>query len=654
MARRCLMLLASALLLAPASAHADFTETPTYDFTGEPSCMAPTGAPGEVAIGSTSGARFLQATRAGFVPAGEIKAGEGFSCGAIASRPSGAGVIAGTQFYGDSVVAVVRDPGGTWGEPVSVAAREGWSPETVIGAVSDRGDVVVAWVEARSRPEPAIRVRLAQRAPGQGFGAPKVVQASSGMAYPRSIDAAISNTGEVVLTWTAVDVSGKGEPRVAASVATVAPDGAVGAPTSVRIDAAATTSLSVAGDGRALLTYVRDGRVTYIERAPGVGFGAPVKLAKIADPAGGTAIGRLHDSGAAAIAWSGNLLSAVRIATRPGLGGFRAPVTVAKGRDLPEDFDPIWYSPAFLELTGGTQSAYGSMFFYDDSLTLTQDGRALLGLTAFARIGGAETYIARLATIPLAGAAAVGAGAGGEFDIPILTQPLVLTDGTPALSWITGVEANHFTLHLATEGGTRPPAGRAPSLRVGTPAKRVLDYGDSLRLPISCSGPCSVRASIDGNEGSQGLTTLVRGGKGTLRIAPGLKPIAGRSGGKLRIRVRYGEPGTTAPRTQTVSLTVKRARTATPRIVGLKAVRREGGVHVTWRMKNPPRAMAVIVSGSAARDDRGNPLVLLPEIIERQRTEYTVDLEPADRVRYVTLRPYDDDRLPKRTTVKVR
>ena len=47
---------------------------------------------------------------------------------------------------------------------------------------------------------------------------------------------------------------------------------------------------------------------------------------------------------------------------------------------------------------------------------------------------GAETYVARLATAPLTGAVTVSAGAGGEFDMPLLTQPFVLADGTPALS----------------------------------------------------------------------------------------------------------------------------------------------------------------------------------------------------------------------------
>ena len=98
---------------------------------------------------------------------------------------------------------------------------------------------------------------------------------------------------------------------------------------------------------------MHDSYVTFMERPPGGAFGAPVKLARITDPAGGLAIARLHDSGAAAIAWSGNYLMQVRMATRPGVGGFRPPVTVAKGEPLPKDFDPFWFSPAFTELSGG-------------------------------------------------------------------------------------------------------------------------------------------------------------------------------------------------------------------------------------------------------------------------------------------------------------
>ena len=285
-ARRCLTLLLSALLLAPASAQADFSETPIYDFKGEPSCLAPTGAPGEVAIGNSHGARLLQATRAGFVPAGDVKAGEGFTCGSIVARPSGAGVIAGTQYYGDSVVAVVRDPGGAWSEPLSIAAREGWTPQTVVGAVSDRGDVVVAWLEERNRPESQIRVRLATRAPGQPFGPAKVVHTSTGMGYAQGIDAEVAATGEAVVSWTALDASAKGAPRVATNVAIVAPDGTPAWSSRSSSTRSAAPSLSVASDGRALFAYTHDGYVTFIERPPGGAFGAPVKLARVTDPAG--------------------------------------------------------------------------------------------------------------------------------------------------------------------------------------------------------------------------------------------------------------------------------------------------------------------------------------------------------------------------------
>ena len=341
-ARRCSTLVLSAVLLAPASAQADFAETPIYDFKGEPSCLAPTGAPGEVAIGNSNGARLLQATRAGFVPAGEVKAGEGFTCGSIVARPSGAGVIAGTQYYGDSVVAVVRDPGGAWSEPLSIAAREGWTPQTVVGAVSDRGDVVVAWLEERSRPESQIRVRLATRAPGQPFGPAKVVHTSTGMGYAQGIDAEVAATGEAVVSWTALDASAKGAPRVTTNVAIVAPDGTPGLVKQVEARRARRRRAC-----RSRATAVRCSRTRTTATSPSSNArpearsARAVKLARVTDPAGGVAIARLHDSGAAAIAWSGNYLMQVRMATRPGLGGFRPPVTVAKGRPAAQGLRPV-------------------------------------------------------------------------------------------------------------------------------------------------------------------------------------------------------------------------------------------------------------------------------------------------------------------------
>ena len=177
-ARRCLTLLVSALLVAPASAHADFSETPTYDFTGEPSCLAPTGAPGEVAIGATP----RRAPAAGHArrvgaQAGEVKAGEGFSRGADRRAAVGRG----RDRPGHAVLRRQRRRGGARpGRGVERAAvdrrargldaAEPWS-----AAVSDRrGDVVVAWLGGTAaRPESQIRVRLARRAcTGSGRSGP--------------------------------------------------------------------------------------------------------------------------------------------------------------------------------------------------------------------------------------------------------------------------------------------------------------------------------------------------------------------------------------------------------------------------------------------------------------------------------------------------
>lgn len=653
MDRRCLSLLCSALLLAaPAGARADFTETPTYDFLGETGCLAPTGLPGEVAVGSPSGARFLHATRGGFAVSAEVNAGEDFRCGTISGRPSGAGLIAGTQFGGDSVVAVVRDPGGAWSAPLPVAAREGWNPETVVGAVSERGDAVVAWVEQRQRREPTVRIRVAQRAPGQGFAPAKVVHTSPRMSYAATLDAAVASTGEAVVTWTTLDESAKGPARTTSNVAIVGADGTVGAPTPIDIEDGAPASLSLAADGRTLVAFVRNRVVTFMERPPGGAFGAPIKLARIADPVGGTAVARLHESGAAAIAWTGHVQSETRIATRPGLGGFRPPVTVAEAIKLPKGFDSFWFSDA---LHGSGIGFYFGSEFSGNSLTLTADGRALLGTLALGRPGGVERALARLVSIPLTGGAAVRAAAGGAFDEPTRVQPLTLADGTPALAWLTDISENRFTLHLATEGGTRPAAGPPPRVRVGAPVRRILDYDDALRLPVDCSGPCTVRGQVMGREYTDGVTTLASGGKGELRIRAGYESLVPEGGRSLRVRVTYGTPGTDAPQTDTLTVRVSRTTENDPRVVRLRAVRRGASVCVTWRVVHPQRFSSYIVSGSATRDDRDKPLVVAGDGAVRPRTtSYKVTLKSAGRVRFVTLRGLDEVGFLKPMTVKVR
>ena len=66
------------------------------------------------------------------------------------------------------------------------------------------------------------------------------------MGYAQGIDAEVSAMGEAVVTWTALDASAKGPPRVTTNLAIVAPDGAVGSVKEVELARSATPSLSVA------------------------------------------------------------------------------------------------------------------------------------------------------------------------------------------------------------------------------------------------------------------------------------------------------------------------------------------------------------------------------------------------------------------------
>src|SRR4051794_14809444 len=118
MGRLPLFLLIFGVLAVPANA-ATLGELPPLSVRGTEDCGGPTGTPGELVVRTTTGVRFVTATRAGFQPGQALDLGKGFTCSAIKVRPSGAGVIAGD--LNGQVVAVIRDPGGAWGAPLPVA-----------------------------------------------------------------------------------------------------------------------------------------------------------------------------------------------------------------------------------------------------------------------------------------------------------------------------------------------------------------------------------------------------------------------------------------------------------------------------------------------------------------------------------------------------
>src|SRR4051812_26473763 len=101
-------------LLSALALTAPFGEAPLFPLGGDYAayCAHATGAPGEVAIESRTGARFLEATRSGFKVRGDVKLGDATTCPEATARANGAGVVT-TQLIGGggiALVAAVRDP----------------------------------------------------------------------------------------------------------------------------------------------------------------------------------------------------------------------------------------------------------------------------------------------------------------------------------------------------------------------------------------------------------------------------------------------------------------------------------------------------------------------------------------------------------------
>ena len=160
--------------MAPAAAAAAIGQVEPLAFRGYDDCVQATGRPGELVVPATDGVRFVQATREGLKAGPALRLAKRFECGSVVSRANGAGVIAGAPRDESAVVVSVREPGGgAWGARVTIAMEAEWRAEVVRAAVSDRGDVIVAWRESRSAPNTGSirRVRVARRSPGGTFGA---------------------------------------------------------------------------------------------------------------------------------------------------------------------------------------------------------------------------------------------------------------------------------------------------------------------------------------------------------------------------------------------------------------------------------------------------------------------------------------------------
>ena len=359
--RRALLL---ALVLPASASAAPFGELPLRPVSGSATCLRATGAPGELVRWTRDGVEVLAVGPAGPVPVATIGLGRLRGCPAAASDPGGAAVIAGATEAGIRIS--LREPGGTWGAPLTLAAEEPLDPDV---AISARGDAVVAWTEYRSNDR--ARTRVARRPAGGAFGTAE--QLTTG---DQSIGAVVGMTG----AGEAIVLAGaEREVRI-----TSAPMGTP-LPAARRLVRSAGSSrfdLAVAADGRALAAVpARDGLILF-EREPGGEF---VRRPAIGGAGGSDATVVLREGGAAAVAWGRE--TGIGVLVRDGPVAFGPPVSITE--EPPE-------RPSSVVTVGVPFEAPPYEGQSSVRLTLGADGRALLGW-------GIERAGVRVATVTSAG-----------------------------------------------------------------------------------------------------------------------------------------------------------------------------------------------------------------------------------------------------------
>jgi hypothetical protein len=643
MARLRSLLLLCLLLLAPASASAaTLGEVPPVDLPGDEYCMRATGMPGEIAVPTEQGVRFVRATSDGLTLGEEVRLGADFRCGTLVARPNGAAVIAG-EIPGKGVVAVVREPGGGWGAP-QIMAVDNFAVQ-VVASVSERGDAIVAVKE--NLEDGKHRFRVARRLPSGRFG-PLERLGREGWNTGQ-ISVAIAATGEAFALWTTIE-GAKPDYHEPVNLA-IAPAGRpFGAAAQVaEMPWLASPGLTAAADGRALVALSDGKSLLVAERAPGAAaFGPATAIGQAGDASGVVASARLGTDGAAAIGWARGFAGDVQIAMRPaGATSFSAPVTAV--HSATSDFDPFYSSTSFLATIFDSVGSVYTRGEPSSFLSLTADGRAFAATAP--GIAGADTG-AVLAT--LAGGVPLIDTAGAGPARPNRAVALTLADGTAAIAWTTSLDDEHFRLHLAYAATTEQPDPAAPTVRVGRPDRTRVSEEQSLKLPITCSGPCEVTVYVSvGGFSIPYRARINHAGTRKLDI-DSLHFIARGKPGPVRLRMSYGALGALHPSTRTISVRVARADGPEPRATQVKAVRRGDRVVVTFHVTGDPRRWGAFVTGDDTREWSGGPAVLRTIAGKRGKRNYRLTL-PAQGVKYVTLRTPVLGALPgAKVTVEVR
>ena len=174
-----------------------------------------------------------------------------------------------------------------------------------------------------------------------------------------------------------------------------------------------------------------------------------------------------------------------------------------------------------------------------------------------------------------------------------------------------------------------------PDVPRGRSGQQFLSH--SLKLPITCSGPCEVTVYVPaGGYTLPYSVRLKRAGTRRLEI-DALHFIAPAEPGPVRLRMSYGALRALHPSTRMISVRVAREGGAPPRATRVKAVRRGDRVVVTFRVTGDPEQWGAYITGEGTREWSGSPAVVRSVAGKRGKRDYRLTL-PRKGVKYVTVR----------------
>jgi hypothetical protein len=618
-------------------------------------CLRATGAPGVVGLLGPLERRMspydlLRVTADGVSVAGTARLGILDECPAVAADPSGhavvAGAVRGRRFRG-VIRAALAEPGGGFGAPVEIArVRSSLTP--LAAAVSPRGDAVVAWTVVRETPgrrgmDALTRVVAAARTAGGSFGRPQFLTPwrRGSFVVPGRVSVGIDASGTATVVWAQAIPDRGNIPHLSTVEVAAAPPGEPFGAAQVLTRSVQDTervALSVAPDGRALLAHDGQETIQVFERVPGAP--AFTRSRRMRSRRGGweePAVAVAPD-GSAVVAWRGDDEAGsedVFVASRRGTGPWASPAAVQRSGADRSSLIVEFFSISF---GGGRPSPPLDSDNMGVRAVLAPDGRYLLGWGVERRLPFGDRPLAVRVVPGEAGAGASRPEAAGcacrsvNGVVPLLAGGELLFAYTDNASRVVAVELEiprgSGRLHVAGPG---PPglAPAAPRVRVRPPRPVTLGYGQRLRVRVGCDRACDLRAYVVGGRGrARGMAIATLRGPGTTRLAivPGssrhLAPPAGRT---ARIVVHgYAPNGRRfASRSVPVELRRKPLRPL-PRLLDVRAVRRGGGVDVTWQTARPATRIRFEIVGQLSR--RGDDPFLEESVLGRGRRRFRVRL----------------------------